>query len=56
MGSWSSREKSEYNTNYQNPSYEYSHNYANKKLKPGENKIIVEVTTDTGRTEKEFKI
>ena len=39
-----------------NLSYEYSHDYANKKLNPGENNLIVEVTTDTGKIEKEFKI
>ena len=39
-----------------NLSYESSHDYANKKLKLGENKIVVEVITDTGKTEKEFKI
>ena len=39
-----------------NISYESSHDYANKKLKPGENKLVVEVTTDIGKTEKEFKI
>ena len=39
-----------------NLSYESSHDYANKKLKPGENKLVVEVITDIGKTEKEFKI
>ena len=46
----------EENFKIDNLSYESSHDYANKKLKPGENKLVVEVTTDIGKTEKEFKI
>ena len=46
----------EENYKIDNLSYEYSHDYANKKLNPGENVLIVEVTTDTGKIEKEFKI
>ena len=46
----------EENYKIDNLSYEYSHDYANKKLNPGENNLIVEVTTDTGKIEKEFKI
>ena len=46
----------EENYKIDNLSYEYSHDYANRKLNPGENNLIVEVTTDTGKIEKEFKI
>ena len=39
-----------------NESYEFSYIYFNNQLKPGENSLLVEVNTDSGTIEKEFKI
>ena len=38
-----------------NLSYESSHDYANKKLKPGENKLVVEVTRISEKQKKDLK-